>query len=324
MFPERTKGSDRSSSAVFEASGVVLRTSFVFFRVSSKKVPDGYFSSSYRALGWPIVADAVSGPRVPRPRASTKTPKPPVVYHFDHVLLGAQTDPARTSLAPDVVLQLGSRVTSKRTSTFLDGLPLRAYILVDSHPFRHDPSHVLSHRVEMGIATFVDAVLEGVETTEALTPPRKGGLGRSNGVGISVTRQVNGVHQDSSPEGPLSSRRKPESLNGSGSTQNLVANEPTKRIRNNFEHAEPNHSALSEYGRMLVELSEAVGREIATCLEEEEELSEPHVARIVAGSIAAEGALFLGNSMAIRVRITTVRNEGLDAKEGSRLFGLIC
>ncbi|GAQ91163.1 isochorismate synthase [Klebsormidium nitens] len=258
------------------------------------------------ALGWPIVADAASGLRVLRARASTQAPKPPVVYHFDHVLLGVQAERARTLLAPDVVLQLGSRLTSKRTSSFLDGLPLRAHVLVDSHPFRHDPSHVLSHRAEMGIATFVDAVLEAVEETTIFTPLRGSGLdgrGEGNCSGISLREQVDGLHEDSSFDAPLSTRRRSESFNGNGTKQTLINKEPIERIGKNPEHAEfsgQSRSALSEYGRMLVELSEAVGREIATCLEEEEELSEPHVARIVAGSIAAEGALFLGNSMAIR------------------------
>lgn len=221
-----------------------------------------------------------------------QNPKPPVVYHFDHVLLGAASEETRTLLAPDVVLQLGTRVTSKRTCTFLDGLPLQGYVLVDSHPFRHDPSHVLSHRVEMKIAHFATAVVAKWGGKGGLAPQlARSGSGTPPSIeqSASAERSVNGhskealhsdniVRPDLTPAGSI-----PPTLSADGST-------------------------LSEYGRMLVELSEAVGREIATCLDEEENLSEPQVARIVAGSVAAEGALFLGNSMAIRVRTVVLRS----------------
>jgi 2-succinyl-5-enolpyruvyl-6-hydroxy-3-cyclohexene-1-carboxylate synthase len=250
-------------------------------------------SSFCRTLGWPIVADAVSGLRVTRARTTpqnpkAENPKPPIVYHFDHVLLGAASDETRTLLAPDVVLQLGTRVTSKRTCTFLDGLPLRRYVLVDSHPFRHDPSHVLSHRVEMKIAHFATAVVQEWGGKSELVPQLarfESGPPASIEQSASAERSVNGLskvvlHSDHGVRPDLTSAA--ATLSADGST-------------------------LSEYGRMLVELSEAVGREIVTCLDEEEDLSEPQVARIVAGSVAAEGTLFLGNSMAIRVRNVVLR-----------------
>jgi isochorismate synthase/2-succinyl-5-enolpyruvyl-6-hydroxy-3-cyclohexene-1-carboxylate synthase/2-succinyl-6-hydroxy-2,4-cyclohexadiene-1-carboxylate synthase/O-succinylbenzoate synthase len=41
-----------------------------------------------------------------------------LLHHFDHVLLGAED--AWPALAPDVVLQLGGRLTSKRAAQFLE------------------------------------------------------------------------------------------------------------------------------------------------------------------------------------------------------------
>jgi 2-succinyl-5-enolpyruvyl-6-hydroxy-3-cyclohexene-1-carboxylate synthase len=232
------------------------------------------------------VTRARTTPQNPKPQ----NPKPPIVYHFDHVLLGAASEETRALLAPDVVLQLGTRVTSKRTCTFLDGLPLQGYVLVDSHPFRHDPSHVLSHRVEMKIAHFATAVVAKWEGRSGLaTQLARFGSGPPASIeqSASAERSVNGsseavLHSNHAVKPDLTAASKSATVSIDGST-------------------------LSAYGQMLVELSEAVGREIATCLDEEEDLSEPQVARIVAGSVAAEGALFLGNSMAIRVRTVVLR-----------------
>lgn len=35
-----------------------------------------------------------------------------------------------------------------------------AYILVDKHPCRHDPSHLVTHRVQSNIVQFADCVLK--------------------------------------------------------------------------------------------------------------------------------------------------------------------
>ena len=43
---------------------------------------------------------------------------PQLLHHFDHLLLDAEE--AWPALAPDVVLQLGARLTSKRAAHFLE------------------------------------------------------------------------------------------------------------------------------------------------------------------------------------------------------------
>lgn len=58
-------------------------------------------------LGWPVAADILSGARM----QST------VVQHIDHILLGDKS--WWSSVRPDVILQLGPRLTSKRLQQFL-------------------------------------------------------------------------------------------------------------------------------------------------------------------------------------------------------------
>lgn len=81
-------------------------------------------------LGWPLAADVLSGLRVGAAAVASsspssaveqqqqQSPRPLLLHHMDHLLLG---DPASwwSELRPDVILQLGPRVTSKRVNSFM-------------------------------------------------------------------------------------------------------------------------------------------------------------------------------------------------------------
>ncbi|CAA7053570.1 unnamed protein product [Microthlaspi erraticum] len=82
-----------------------------------------------KALMWPVVADVLS-------------------------------DSVRSLIEFDVVIQVGSRITSKRVSQVLEKCFPFAYILVDKHPCRHDPSHLVTHRVQSNIVQFAGCVLK--------------------------------------------------------------------------------------------------------------------------------------------------------------------
>ena len=109
-------------------------------------------------LGWPIVADPASGLRVNFAGA-------PVISHMDYLLLNSSA--FLSDFAPEVILQIGGRITSKRVSSFLERSMLEglatSWIFVERHPRRHDPSHLQTHRVEMEPATFTASVLHALE-----------------------------------------------------------------------------------------------------------------------------------------------------------------
>jgi isochorismate synthase/2-succinyl-5-enolpyruvyl-6-hydroxy-3-cyclohexene-1-carboxylate synthase/2-succinyl-6-hydroxy-2,4-cyclohexadiene-1-carboxylate synthase/O-succinylbenzoate synthase len=126
-------------------------------------------------LGWPVAADVLSGLRAGvrggdggttggegcSSSSSDGGGCPAVVHHFDHLLLLDRA--SWRQLRPDVVLQLGGHLTSKRVSQFLEwcctsapeggeggggsGQPPCLWVLAERSPKRHDQAHLLSHRL---------------------------------------------------------------------------------------------------------------------------------------------------------------------------------
>ncbi|EIE27179.1 Thiamin diphosphate-binding protein, partial [Coccomyxa subellipsoidea C-169] len=79
-----------------------------------------------------------------------------LVHHFDHLLL--DKDALWPALRPDVVLQLGGRLVSKRAAQFLEwaaqpcleeGRPAAKWMFAADAAQRHDASHLLSHHIQM-------------------------------------------------------------------------------------------------------------------------------------------------------------------------------
>lgn len=113
-------------------------------------------------LGWPIAADATSGLRVVGRSGAVG---PLVLQHTDHVLLGGKA--VWRALRPDVVLDVGCHLVSKRLAQFLEWCTVGGgggegesarWIRVFPHPARHDPSHAASHAVEMRCSALLAAV----------------------------------------------------------------------------------------------------------------------------------------------------------------------
>eukprot|EP00850_Spirogloea_muscicola_P023297 SM000345S12838 [mRNA] locus=s345:73550:85963:+ [translate_table: standard] len=111
-------------------------------------------------LRLPVVADVLSGLRLQEGKEGLVPELADIqlqlVQHLDHVLLSTA---ARERLAPDVVLQIGARLTSKRVMALLESATTEAHILVEEHPFRSDPSHSVTHRTQMSIAAFAASVV---------------------------------------------------------------------------------------------------------------------------------------------------------------------
>ncbi|XP_038893379.1 protein PHYLLO, chloroplastic isoform X4 [Benincasa hispida] len=62
--------------------------------------------------------------------------------------------------ANQAINQIGSRVTSKRISKMLEDCSPCSYIMVDKYPGRHDPSHIVTHRIQSTVLEFVGCLLK--------------------------------------------------------------------------------------------------------------------------------------------------------------------
>ncbi len=101
-----------------------------------------------RKLNWPVFPDISSGLRF-NSRDSR------VIHYFDQLLL----DPAAAAkFAPDGILHLGGRMTSRRLAEFIEKCRPQKYIMALNHPLRNDPSHNVTLRVESAAGNFCQAL----------------------------------------------------------------------------------------------------------------------------------------------------------------------
>ncbi|CAH1416789.1 unnamed protein product [Lactuca virosa] len=114
-------------------------------------------------LKWPVFADILSGLRLRKYKNSLLKLNESILFvdHLDHLLLSPEV---RNRINPDVILQIGSRITSKRVSQMIQDSSPCQYILVDNHPNRHDPSHVITHRIQGHIRHFTNCVMRSCTT----------------------------------------------------------------------------------------------------------------------------------------------------------------
>ncbi|KAH9707748.1 protein PHYLLO [Citrus sinensis] len=112
-----------------------------------------------RHIRWPVVADILSGLRLRKLLASFLETEQNILFldHLDHALL---SESVKDWIQFDVIIQIGSRITSKRISQMIEECFPCTYILVDNHPCRHDPSHSVTHRIQSTIVQFVDFLLK--------------------------------------------------------------------------------------------------------------------------------------------------------------------
>jgi 2-succinyl-5-enolpyruvyl-6-hydroxy-3-cyclohexene-1-carboxylate synthase len=112
------------------------------------------------ALGWPVLADAPSGCRVPHPA---------LVTTFDSVL---RVDAVAESLRPDVVLHLGGLLASRVTNEWLAAGPA-LHLGFDRHGVLPDPDGVLADGFQVSPAVAVSQLAPLVE--------RRGSVDRDRG-----------------------------------------------------------------------------------------------------------------------------------------------
>ena len=109
-------------------------------------------------LNWPLIADIGSGLRGGEIRSR--------IDYYDLILSSSRfIDEHR----PDSVLQIGSRLASKRLLAFLEKTAPNRYVQVLDHPFRHDPIQRVTDRmqddIELGCGQLLKAI-PAQQTTE--------------------------------------------------------------------------------------------------------------------------------------------------------------
>ncbi|KAL3654341.1 hypothetical protein CASFOL_004022 [Castilleja foliolosa] len=103
-------------------------------------------------LSWPVVVDIQSGLRLRKYLSSFLHSKDILfVDHLDQLLL---SESVKNWMSADVIIQIGSRITGRRISQMIEKCTPCPYIMVDDHPGRHDPSHIITHRIQSTIAEF--------------------------------------------------------------------------------------------------------------------------------------------------------------------------
>jgi 2-succinyl-5-enolpyruvyl-6-hydroxy-3-cyclohexene-1-carboxylate synthase len=97
-------------------------------------------------LNWAVFPDVRSGLRLDR-----KLPN--IIPYFDQLLL-------QEFERVDTVIQFGTRMTSARCLKWLESKPPRHYILIANDAERHDPSHIVTDRIESDLPYVCQALGE--------------------------------------------------------------------------------------------------------------------------------------------------------------------
>ncbi|BBL80189.1 2-succinyl-5-enolpyruvyl-6-hydroxy-3-cyclohexene- 1-carboxylate synthase [Rubrobacter xylanophilus] len=101
------------------------------------------------ASGWPLLPDVCSQVRLGN-RTGAAAP------YYDLLLAGERFAEEH---APEVVIRVGDVPVSKRLQRFLTGSRPAAYVVVAEHPFRSDPDHRVTHRLEADVAELCAALV---------------------------------------------------------------------------------------------------------------------------------------------------------------------
>ena len=112
-------------------------------------------------LGWPLLPDVGSQIRLGKGAVSEQ-----LIGYFDQ-LLGSES--FRASHAPEAVLHVGGRPTSKRLLHFLARCRPQPYVVVNDKPFRLDPHHQTTHRLESDVIAFSNALADVADSNPEKT-----------------------------------------------------------------------------------------------------------------------------------------------------------
>jgi 2-succinyl-5-enolpyruvyl-6-hydroxy-3-cyclohexene-1-carboxylate synthase len=102
-------------------------------------------------LGWPLIPDVCSQLRL--------GPDNPSICRHADLVLGSEHFTSQHR--PEAVIYLGGRAASKRLSQFLTRSGANPFVVVRDDPFRFDPDHLITDRIQGDVAAFCDAAVAG-------------------------------------------------------------------------------------------------------------------------------------------------------------------
>ncbi len=105
------------------------------------------------ALDWPIFSDIISGGR--------QIGDHPCHIEYFELILKSIPD-----MQVNTVLQIGNRFVSKHLQTWIQNQLLDSYFLVVDHPFRQDPLHKVSRRMECNTDLFCKSILNWISPSK--------------------------------------------------------------------------------------------------------------------------------------------------------------
>lgn len=97
-------------------------------------------------LNWPIFADVTSGCR------SDGVHNNRIIYYESILKM-------RAELKPEAIVHFGDRIVSKPLLEWTSTISPHFYGLIADHSCRHDPKHIVTHRIECSPSTFCSAIL---------------------------------------------------------------------------------------------------------------------------------------------------------------------
>ncbi|MBN2372226.1 2-succinyl-5-enolpyruvyl-6-hydroxy-3-cyclohexene-1-carboxylic-acid synthase [bacterium] len=132
---------------LIELINMTRRGLIVAGRLGSEKEREAVIRLAER-INWPFFADITSGLRTGCHTSNH-------IAYFDQILM---SEKFIGRFNPEVILHLGGQVASKRFLQYLETHSLQNYILVEDNPFRRDPAHRVTWRLESGICGFCEAL----------------------------------------------------------------------------------------------------------------------------------------------------------------------
>jgi 2-succinyl-5-enolpyruvyl-6-hydroxy-3-cyclohexene-1-carboxylate synthase len=103
-------------------------------------------------LNWPVFADLRSGLRLDNNLSN-------LVHYFDLLL---STDRANLLTQVDTIIQIGTQIVSARLLKWIEKHPPTNYVAIIDDGERHDPSHLVSLRLEADLVEICDRIIRSL------------------------------------------------------------------------------------------------------------------------------------------------------------------